>query len=242
MLYEATKSTALRLLKVPSETPDAPAGSHASVQVFRAAPNFLRVRMILFWIGFSILWIGWWILLIAGPAGGGVGPVVLAVLAFPVLVAAQCLAYFCVRIDYDMRYYIVTDRSIRVREGALVVKEKTITYANVQNMRVTQGPIERMLGIKNLKIDTAGGGGVQGEGGASSSHSVQLAGIENAADVRDLVLGHLKQQGLGTGLGDLDEERIGSAGFSGEALEALRELGRTAAALNRTAQGPEAAG
>ena len=41
-----------------------------------------------------------------------------------------------------MRYYIVTDRSQRVRQGAWLLREMTITHANLQNHRLVQGPVE----------------------------------------------------------------------------------------------------
>ncbi len=34
-------------------------------------------------------------------------------------VLASVVKYYLIRIDYDMRYYVVTDRSLRIREGAL---------------------------------------------------------------------------------------------------------------------------
>ena len=39
------------------------------------------------------------------------------------------LAYFLIHLDYDLRYYVVTDRSARVREGAWTVHELTLSYA-----------------------------------------------------------------------------------------------------------------
>ena len=40
-----------------------------------------------------------------------------------------------------------------------------------------------------------------------SGHTVRIAGIENASEVRDIILAHLRKRGGGTGLGDVDDER-----------------------------------
>jgi membrane protein YdbS with pleckstrin-like domain len=239
-MYSLFKKTALRLMKAPTEPPEPPAGSHGSVQIYRAAPAYLSYALLRFWIlaGLSCLLPPFLILL--GLGKGEPAPLVIGILLIPVVIVFLFCFYFAVRIDYDMRYYIVTDRSLRVREGAFIVKEMTITYANVQNMRVVQGPILQLFKIWNLKVDTAGGGsGEKGHGGGSS-HEVQMAGIENAHEVRDLILGHLRRRGMSAGLGDLDDHDDDSARptLATPALrDALRELRGATASLRAAAEG-----
>jgi uncharacterized membrane protein YdbT with pleckstrin-like domain len=74
----------------------------------------------------------------------------------------------------------------------------TLSYANVQNIEVTQGPLERFFGFKSLIISTAGADTTPG---AENSHLVTMVGLEQADEVRALILGMLKQQ-RDTGLGD----------------------------------------
>ncbi len=228
MLYEACRGVVLRVLKTPLEPPEPPAGSHASVQVFRASPRFLTYRMLGFWIAISVLWIAWWVLLIAAFAEREPAPLVIAVLGAPLLLAVQFVGYFATRIDYELRTYIVTDRSLRVREGAIVVKEMTVTHANVQNLHVVQGPLQRAFGISSLKVDTAGGGAGQ-KGQHETGHSIQMAGIENAHEVRDLVLGYLQRHGRTAGLGDPDDLEEGALASPGmlEAVRAIRDAARS---------------
>jgi membrane protein YdbS with pleckstrin-like domain len=159
---------------------------------------------------------------------------VVAVLYAALLLVVQFWVYFAIRIDYDMRYYIVTDRSLRIREGAFIVKEKTISFANVQNLRVIRGPIMGLFGIWHLRVDTAGGGASRKGEPERVAHRVQMAGIETAHEVRDRIRGHLRRLGKSSGLGDLDDrdddESLGGA--AGPAfLEALRELQGATAAL-----------
>ena len=46
------------------------------------------------------------------------------------------------------------------------VLETTITFENIQNVTVQQGPLQRLFGIADVRVDTAGGGG----GGPHSQH------------------------------------------------------------------------
>jgi membrane protein YdbS with pleckstrin-like domain len=206
VIYDPLKRALLRLLKAPTEPPEPPAGSHASVQVFRASPGFLRYKLLGVAILAGVLAAVWLVVAIAIAFSDE--PVALLLLLpigalFALVVALQ---YVGARIDYDMRYYIVTDRSIRIREGAFVIQEKTLTHANVQNLNVVQGPLMRLFGIKSLAVDTAGGGAQAAQGkGAVNRHRFELAGIENAAEVRDLVLSYLRQRGRDGGLGDPDD-------------------------------------
>jgi len=237
MLYSLTKGLALHLMKAPTKPPDAPAGSHGEIQVYRASPRYLTYRLLVFWIIVSLNWLAPWGIFIASRVNDDVGTLIVAVVYAAVLLFLQFCFYFALRIDYDMRYYIVTDRSLRIREGAFIVKEKTISFANVQNLRVVRGPIMGLFGIWHLRVDTAGGGASHDANSARVPHRVQMAGIETAHEVRDQIRKHLRRQVASTGLGDIDDRdddaplRVaGGAAF----LEALCELQGATAAL-RTA-------
>ncbi|MEQ1892159.1 MAG: PH domain-containing protein [Planctomycetota bacterium] len=235
MLYSALRSVALRLMKTPIDPPEAPAGSHASVQIFRASPRYLTYRMLGYWIAFGFLWLVLLIGLIASLVERR--PVELAVVVALGLVLAclQFVAYFATRLDFDQRYYVLTDRSLRVRSGAIVVTEMTVTHANVQNLTVAQGPLQKLFGIADLKVQTAGGGASQGKHQHDTGHSIQFAGIENASEVRDRVLAYLRQYGgKSAGLGDPDDHA--GQGLSPRALAALRGVHASAAALRRAAE------
>lgn len=241
MVYEPTKSLALRLLRVPDAPPDPPAGSHASVRVFRASPRYLRYRLFRIGIGLvpAIVFEG--IAAIGALAAGGLGGHLLAAFLGMLLVATAALAVFVARVEYDVRYYVVTDRSLRVRSGAWTVREMTITYANVQNLRVVQGPVQRLFGISDVAVDTAGGGGAVAQGSQHAiGHRVEIAGIENPGEIRDLVLAHLRAHAAGTGLGDVDDvsaprHAVPAVAGSPEFLQALRELRDAARALRNAA-------
>ena len=209
------KNVVLNLLKVPPE-PEAPAGSPGSVQVFRAAPNFYKLSLIRWGlkqlsalIAIIVALTVWH--LFGDQIPSGVRHVVILHLILPALfVMFLPFTYALVWLDYQMRWYIVTDRSLRIRSGVWRVREMTMTFANIQQITIHQGPLQRLLGISDLQVTTAGGGGhspvEQGmkHRAAESMHLGFFHGIDNAEQIRDLMLDRLRHL-RDTGLGDPDE-------------------------------------
>ena len=112
-----------------------------------------------------------------------------------------------VRLDYEMRWYLVTDRSLRIRSGLWNVEEMTMSFANLQQVMVTQGPLQRLLGIADVRVQSAGGGGGTSDkqqARGDNMHTGVFHGVEHAIEVRDLVLNRLRHF-RETGLGDPDE-------------------------------------
>lgn len=236
-MYALWKKSALGFLRLPDRPLDPPAGGYAHVAVFRASPKWLSYRLVLFWFACAIVAFTLFFAGIATLVSGQWWATVLVALGACVLSAVFVLTWFCVRIEYDLRTYVVTDRSLRVREGAWVFKEMTLTYANVQNVIVEQGPLQRLFGIEDLRVDTAGGGASGGkEGARDSGHSVVLAGLENAREVREMILAYVKLRTSGSGLGDNDDpDHAASArAATPEFLLALRGVQASTRAL-RTA-------
>jgi membrane protein YdbS with pleckstrin-like domain len=228
-----------------------PAGAYRTAEVVRASPRYLRYQLLGVYFGACVEFV---VLAIASVAVLAADkPVALLVIVPVALVFAFVLFlnWFAVRIEYALRHYVITDRSLRVREGAWTVTEMTLTYANVQNVRIEQGPIQRLFRISDLVVDTAGGGAAtHTHGRAGAGHRVTLAGLEDAPAVRDRVLAYVKQYGRSSGLGDLDEERalagsrtgarpdepaLDGAG-SAEWLAALRALRDESAQLRRVVE------
>lgn len=208
-MYEWLKSIILPWLRVEDSEPHPPAGHdpHEMLRVERADPGFLGLRLLQWrlyaaaWaLGVSVLSVG---LLIADWR--------FVLLVIPLIALATVKAatlYVTTRLDYELRWYVITDRSVLIREGVWNVQEVTLTFANAQNVRVTQGPLERMFGFSNVEIETAGGGASE-HGGAS--HQARLRGLANPGEVRDLILNKLRQHRT-AGLGDPDDvEHLHSA-------------------------------
>jgi len=166
------------------------------------------------------------------------------ILGLALLFLQAPVTYAMVRLDYEMRWYIVTDRSLRIREGIASVREMTMTFANVQNLTIRQGPIQRLLGISDLRVRTAGGGGGDKDEEddskeAKSMHVGYLRGVDDAQEIRDSILARLRRV-KGAGLGDPDDETPSAGvvrGAAGDVLSAARELLEEARALRRIAGG-----
>jgi hypothetical protein len=90
----------------------------------------------------------------------------------------------------------------------------TMTYANIQDISVTQGPLQRLFGIADLKVVTAGGGGGgearQHQGTLFDMHTGYFRGVDNAPEIRDLMLDRLRRL-RDAGLGDLDDAGAASS-------------------------------
>jgi membrane protein YdbS with pleckstrin-like domain len=213
-MYEGVKALLLSFLHVPPEPLD-PMGDVRSLRVFRASPGYLRyltvgwaLSQLVVFGGALVLSV---VLFVAGISTGPAAPIVigLEVLGASFFVAQAVGTYFLLRLHYELRWYKVTDRSLRIRAGVVFVNEMTMTFANVQNITVTQGPLERLFGISDVRVDTAGGGGdagLHGKGGGlgGNLHVGVFRGVDDAEMIRDLMLERLRRV-RDTGLGDPDE-------------------------------------
>jgi membrane protein YdbS with pleckstrin-like domain len=230
------------VLKVPPE-PEPPLGSPGSVRVFNAAPGYYWYRLVLWGIRQAGAVIG----LLVGLAfiAGGIEVVefplsrelatLIEAVGIGFFVVQLPLSFLMVRLDYRYRWYMTTDTSLRIREGIATVRERTMTFANIQNLSLKQGPVQRLFGIADLQVRTAGGGGAEsreeskkGQPEADNMHLGYFRGVDNAEEIRDLVLSRMR--GLrDSGLGDPDEPApvpapAGAMDASGELLAAAREL------------------
>lgn len=225
-MYESVKSVLLDLLKAPHDPPDAPRGTHGSVQIFRASPKFLQYQFIILSISMGVLGLIFMVIgsivLFNEPL---IGILLLALFAL-LWFAITLVGYVTIRLEYDLRYYVLTDRSLRIRKGVWSILEQTLTYANVQNIQVQQGPVERVLGISNVSVETAGGGGAANpqQGGGVNYHRAVLRGLDNAEEVKQQIMQHLRTLPHYSGLGDPDEHITKTKGFSTAEIAALREI------------------
>lgn len=198
------KQEVLRLAHVPAQ-PQVPEGDEHSVRVFHAGRNYFTWRLILWGLSNALVALGlaggisiaifakmpdlvrtiWWVVEVG------------AVLAFLVSLP---ISFFLQRLNYEMRWYIVTDRSLRIRSGVVFLQEITMTFANIQEIRVNANPLERWLGLANVEVRSAGGGDAHAHGEVSPGHVGLFAGVDNAEAIRDLLVERLRgyrDSGLG---------------------------------------------
>ena len=244
----------LRVLRVPPE-PHLPAGEPGSARVFRAAPNFWRLKLLQWGLrqamtlaGF-VFFIGFVQAIPPEIMVGDKGRKRSIPMATPMAivrsleglaVAAWILqlpvTLAIIRLDYQMRWYVVTDRAARLREGVVTLTEMTFTLVNVQDIRIRQGPLQRVLGLADVELRTAGGSETPGAAaghGSAPSHNLHLArfrGVSNAQAIRDLVLERMKRA-RDAGLGDPDDtaEEADDTGASARERAAQEVMAESAA-------------
>ena len=244
-MYSGFRQICERVLRIPHD-PAPPPGDEASARVFRAAPAFFKYLLVLWAIGaafvllFGVGFLGGINVALMMDKGvpGGARVVVggLSAGVFLVMVTYLLFSLAVLRLNYEKRWYVVTDRSLRVRAGVVTVREMTVTFANIQNVAVLQGPIQRALGLADLQVETAGGGSAHANQKqlGPNLHVAWFRGIANAEEVKVLIQDRLRKL-KDAGLGDPDDH--GSQAAAAPAfLEALRAVHAEARAL-RTAAG-----
>lgn len=130
-------------------------------------------------------------------------------LAIAGFIAQLPITFAAVRLDFEQRWYIVTDRSLRLRAGVFGLTESTMSFANLQQVEVKQGPLQRLLGLADVRVQSAGGGG----GGdkkhdeEDSLHTAVFHSVTNASEIRDLILDRLRRFRQAS-LGDPDDPHL----------------------------------
>ena len=245
-MYKGFRQICERLLRLPPDM-EPPPGDQARMRLFLAAPNYYRYLFFL-WLLRTVLSFLVVIVALAGPATAGAialshqsgrwGWLLLLIpaIALGLLAVISLFRLAVVRLEYEKRWYVVTDRSLRIREGVLTVREMTVNFANIQNIAISQGPIQRALRIADLRVETAGGGGGgRGERGQTENlHTAWFRGIDNADEVRGMI--QERQRLLkDSGLGDREEAQEARFGQSSPAfVDALRHVFDEAQLLHKT--------
>jgi uncharacterized membrane protein YdbT with pleckstrin-like domain len=184
---------------LPKGPPSLPSMEGEQVEYMRPSLSFLNYRKFFFWFGLFaidiVLCVLWGLFTYWWPIGG----IVTAPIWLFVIVAPDIVAYVAIHLRYDTTWYVLTDRSMRIRRGIWNIEETTITFENIQNVHIAQGPVQRWFGFANLMVMTAGGGGGGQHGAAIGAHVGLMEGLDNAADLRERILARSQSS---AGLGD----------------------------------------
>jgi len=115
-----------------------------------------------------------------------------------IFIISVVVAYIIARLTYHFYRYELTEDGYRAERGIIWKKYITIPYSRIQNVDIYRGILDRLLGLSDLQIHTAG----YGAAGASRLGSEgRLPGLsrEDAEALRDELISRVRQsknQGL----------------------------------------------
>lgn len=244
--YRGLWGVLTRWFRVPDRPPELPTRAGETAESFQPAEGFLRYLKFHFWIyaiAFDVLVFIGWVAVTVFQVWIGLA------LALPALVLAivpDIVAYIAIHLRYDTTWYVMTGRSLRIRRGIWIIHETTITFENVQNVNVSQGPLQRWFGIADVLVETAGGGGAeahQGKQGAGwqASHRGLIEGVADAHRIRDLLLARLRKSRT-AGLGDEATATAAGKQWTAEHIDALKDIRDVVHALTSQTTDGELAG
>lgn len=225
-LYEGIWGMLSGFFCVPRTSPILPAIDRESVVSRKPSPGFLRYLKFQFWVSIAIITIIVMVASIVILIASEEPLVLIGSVAVVILFAAiSLIGYLAIYLRFDTTWYVFSDRSMRLRRGIWLIRESTITFENVQNVKVTQGPLQRFFGIANVVVETAGGGGAVNEAGAGlGMHAGLIEGVAEAAEIRDSIMSRVKTTKT-TGLGDEETGTTHPAScWSPRHVETLREI------------------
>lgn len=67
------------------------------------------------------------------------------------------LSFFTLWAERHTTWYVITDQGVQLRHGLWTVHETSLRFANIQHVTLKQGPLQRLLGLADLVLNTAGG-------------------------------------------------------------------------------------
>lgn len=260
----------LHLLRL-TEKPAPPPESGADLETFRASPRFLKYKIALWLPGqiFTLIGLLFSLFIFSRMEGffdneqlaevqqrlleRGVIPWDLdyfsifsffETLALITFVFQFVISAFTLKLAWELRWYMVGDEFLRIRHGLWRVNEQTMTVARIQNMEVRRGPVQRLFGIADLEVRTAGGGSAikNAEEAAASGkddlHVARFRGLENADALRDRLREQLARH-RGAGLGDMDDHvhGVGHPDDEAELAAAAQEFRDETRALRLVLEG-----
>lgn len=119
--------------------------------------------------------------------------------AFLVIMLSYLIFCFVwAKLTYKFWLYDITEDAYKMEQGVIYKRYVSIPYERIQNVDIHRGIIARLLGLSELRIQTAGFGGAQGKWGAWSEGRLPGIDKEKAEQLREQLISKLKgkKQGL----------------------------------------------
>ena len=84
---------------------------------------------------------------------------------------------------YRSLEYIVDSDAVKMKKGVFWRKRVTVPYSKITNVDVTQGPVQRMLNIGTIHVQTAGAGSTQ-----AAQAELTLLGVMDLDGLKDTIM------------------------------------------------------
>ncbi len=114
-------------------------------------------------------------------------PIFVAALAVPALIGAT--------LKYTLYRWRLTGDELLLRSGVLSRRNRVIPLARVQNVEVRQNVLHRVLGVAELRVETAGAG-------AEAEAVLSVLGLAEAQGARVRLLAHRRASAVASAAGD----------------------------------------
>ncbi len=126
-------------------------------------------------------------------------PVWVSGIAVGILAAVLIFVLVWVVLYYKSVTYHLNQTEMTWKRGVWFRKTGIVPYNRITNVDIVQGPIMRLFGISNLKIQTAG------YSGSNNSSEIALEGIEDPEPLRALIMDYVRgsaPSGAATGVSE----------------------------------------
>jgi membrane protein YdbS with pleckstrin-like domain len=146
------------------------------------------------WVGFIMwhLWVLPFLLPVVFTLGAGQSTCIVSYILFLIVGGAFLLIY--TNLLYESYTFLLLDDMVIIEKGVIWKKKNAIPYNRVQNVNITNNPLERILGIATVHIHTAGMGMAYAEG--------KLPGIPFPDELSEIILRKVRAFKYGSGLED----------------------------------------
>ncbi len=90
--------------------------------------------------------------------------------------------------NWWMSSYEITGRSLRLRTGWLNRQERAVSFERIQSIDIQEPPLARLLGVAQLRVETAAGGG------ANADIVIEAIALDEATTLRNQLLAERAQR------------------------------------------------
>jgi len=105
-------------------------------------------------------------------------------LGFWLLLFACVLIY--IPAFYNTLEYTIDNDAVRLKKGVFWRRRTSVPYGKITNVDITQGPVERLFGISQLHVQTAGSSGAQ-----NVKAELIIYGIRDCEALKDTIMGRI---------------------------------------------------